>query len=78
VNGIVLGYRISLENMDDATEVSAETVHVNQTMTVLREPEKASRFCVTLLAFTSKGDGKRSDCIDGWTWSESKSLNPEL
>lgn len=67
-----------LENMDDATEVSAETAHVNQTMTVLRESEAASRFCVRLLAFTSKGDGKRSDCIEGWTWSESKSLNPEL
>lgn len=78
MNGIVIGYKILLENMDDATEVSVESAHVNQTMTVLRESEAASRFCVRLLAFTSKGDGKRSDCIEGWTWSESKSLNPEL
>ena len=77
MNGIVLGYKISLENMDDATEVSSETVHVNQTMTVLRESEPTSRFCVRLLAFTSKGNGKRSDCVEGWTLSEGKGLNPE-
>jgi len=77
VNGIVIGYKILLENMDDATEVSVETAHVNQTMTVLRESEAASRFCVRLLAFTSKGDGKRSDCIEGWTWSE-KTLFPKM
>ena len=73
MNGIVLGYKISLENMDDATEVSVETVHVNQTMIVLRESTAASRFCVRLLAFTIKGDGEKSDCVEGWTWSESKS-----
>ena len=73
VNGIVLGYKILLENMDDAVKVSVETAHVNQTMTVLRESKTASRFCVILLAFTSKGDGKRSDCIEGWTWSKGKS-----
>lgn len=78
MNGIVLGYKISLENMADATEVSAETVHVNQTTVVLRESEPTSRFCVRLLAFTSKGDGKKSDCIEGWTWSKGESLNPEL
>ena len=78
MNGIVLGYTISLENMADATEVSAETVHVNQTTVVLRESEPTLRFCVRLLAFTSKGDGKKSDCIEGWTWSKGESLNPEL
>ena len=78
VNGIVLGYKILLENMDDAVLVSTETVHVNQTKTVLRESKAASRFCVRLLAFTSKGDGRRSDCIEGWTWSEGKSLHPEF
>ena len=78
MNGVVLGYKISLENMDDATEVSAETVRANQTRTVLRESEPTSRFCVRLLAFTSKGDGKTSDCVEGWTWSKGKSLNTEL
>ena len=78
MNGIVLGYKISLENMDDGTEVSAETVLFNQTMTILRESEPTSRFCVRLLAFTSKGNGKRSDCVEGWTLSNGKSFNPEL
>lgn len=78
MNGIVLGYKILLENMDNAVQVSAETVHVNQTKTVLRESKAASRSCVRILAFTSKGDGKRSDCFEGWTWSEGKSLYPEL
>lgn len=78
VNGIVLGYKILLENMDDSEQVSAETVHINQTMIVLRESKAASRFCVRLLAFTSKGDGKRSDCIEGWTWSKGTTLHTNL
>ena len=78
VNGIVRGYKISLENMDDSEQVSAETVHINQTMIVLRESKAASRFCVRLLAFTSKGDGKRSDCIEGWTWSKGTRLHTKL
>lgn len=74
MNGIVLGYKISLEHMDDAIHVSTETVKVNQTQIVLRGPSDTSRFCVRVLAFTRKGDGEKSDCIEGWTWSEGEIL----
>ena len=56
--------------MDDAMRVSAEDVNVNQTWIVLRGASEAARYCVRVLAFTSKGDGEKSDCIEGWTWSE--------
>ncbi|KAL9951840.1 hypothetical protein ACROYT_G044575 [Oculina patagonica] len=77
VNGIVLGYKILLENMDDVIHVSTETVNVNQTQIVLRGPSDTSRFCVRVLAFTRKGDGKKSDCIDAWTWSK-ETLFPKM
>ncbi|XP_078354628.1 uncharacterized protein LOC144639220 isoform X2 [Oculina patagonica] len=77
VNGIVLGYKISLENMDDARQVTTETLNVNQTQIVLRGPSDTSKFCVRVLAFTRTGDGEKSDCIEGWTWSE-ETLFPKM
>ena len=74
VHGIVLGYKILFENMDDATHLSTATVNVNQTQIVLKGPLDASRFCMRVLAFTSQGDGKKSGCTEGWTWSEGENL----
>ncbi|KAJ7321402.1 hypothetical protein OS493_034975 [Desmophyllum pertusum] len=66
VHGIVIGYKILLENMDDALLVLRENVDVDQNQIVLSVSEDVSRFCVRVLAFTSKGDGKKSSCIEGW------------
>ena len=59
--------------MADAALVLIETVHVNQTRVVLnKSKESSSKLCVRVLAFTSKGDGQASSCIEVWSWSEGK------
>ena len=78
VHGIVLGYEILLETMGNAILLTTEIVNVSQTEIVLRGPSEVSRFCVRVLAFTSKGDGKKSDCIEGLTWSEGEILQESM
>lgn len=72
MHGIVLGYKVLLEDMADGLLVSSETVTVNQTHIVLNGTKEASALCVRVVAFTRKGDGRASSCIEAWTWSEGK------
>lgn len=74
VHGIVLGYKVLLENMADGSLLFTETVNVNQTQITLNGSREVSTFCVRVLAFTRKGDGKASTCTEAWTWSEGRCL----
>jgi len=75
VHGIVLGYKVLLENMADGSLVLNKTVNVNQTQVVLNGSKEASRLCVRVLAFSRKGSGLPSNCIEAWTWSEGNNNN---
>ena len=75
VHGIVLGYKVLLENMADGSLLFTEIVNVNQTQITLNGSREVSTFCVRVLAFTRKGDGKESSCTEAWTWSEGKMFN---
>ncbi|XP_068727599.1 protein sidekick homolog [Montipora capricornis] len=70
VNGIVLGYRVLLENMADGSLLLNKTLHINQTRVTLNRPKKVSRFCARVMAFTRKGQGKSSSCTEAWSWSK--------
>ncbi|XP_074610733.1 uncharacterized protein LOC141865384 isoform X3 [Acropora palmata] len=69
-NGIIIGYVVTLENMADGLQLLNETVNVNQTEVTLNRPEEVSRFCTKVQAFTQKGRGKSSSCIEAWSWSK--------
>ena len=69
-NGIIIGYVVTLENMADGLQLLIETVNVNQTEVTLNRPEGVSRFCAKVQAFTKKGRGKSSSCIEAWSWSK--------
>lgn len=72
-HGIILGYKVLLENMEDTSLVLTAIVNVNQTWIMLKESSKsASILCARVVAFTSKGDGQSSTCNEVWTWSEGK------
>ncbi|CAH3178695.1 unnamed protein product [Porites lobata] len=70
-HGIILGYKVLLENMEDTSLVLTAIVNVNQTWIMLNESSKSAPIlCARVVAFTSKGDGQSSTCNEVWTWSE--------
>ena len=72
-HGIILGYKVLLENMEDTSLVLTAIVNVNQTWIMLNESSKSAPIlCARVVAFTSKGDGPSSTCNEVWTWSEGK------
>ena len=72
-HGIILGYKVLLENMEDTSLVLTAIVNVNQTWIMLKECSKSALIlCARVVAFTSKGDGQSSTCNEVWTWSEGK------
>ena len=74
MHGIVLGYKVLLENMADGSSLLTEILGVNETQIELNEFREVSTFCARVLAFTRKGDGKASRCVEAWTWSEGKMI----
>lgn len=78
-NGIVLGYKVLLSRLNtDFILLLEEAVDVNQTQIVLEISPEMPSVCVKVLAFTKKGNGRKSSCIEGWTWSEGKTIRDQI
>lgn len=77
-NGIVLGYKVLLSRLNTDFISLWEVEDVNQTQIVLEISPEMPSVCVKVLAFTKKGNGRKSSCIEGWTWSEGKTIRDKI
>lgn len=74
-NGIILGYKLLILRLNTESILLSETVGVNQTQFSFEISPVVPNVCVKVLAFTKKGNGRESNCIEGWTWSEGKTIS---
>ena len=75
-NGIILGFRVHYKAIGQFVVDTTENVEVvngsDAVEKVLGSLEKFMNYSITVLAFTSKGDGPRSDVITVWTDQDGK------
>ena len=62
-NGVVLGYRVLFAAAAEPQAKHNFTVPFNFSAFEINGLMKFTNYCVQVLAFTKKGDGKMSDCL---------------
>ena len=73
VNGILLGYKVLFKRISDESRNYTDTLTTNTTRElVLIGLKKFTIYRITVLAFTSKGDGPEADNVTVTTDEDSK------
>ena len=71
-NGVVLGYRVLFAAAAEPQAKHNFTVPFNFSAFEINGLMKFTNYCVQVLAFTKKGDGKMSDCLYALTDMDGK------
>lgn len=79
LHGVLRGYRIKITDLNKTSSQPEVIVTGSDDTFIIRNGvKKLNRYCVRILAFTSKGDGPFSNCTSITTWTEGKlELSPK-
>ena len=77
-NGVVLGYRILYKKSHSQEELKENNVSAEVTATVLKNLSMYTEYNISILAYTSKGNGAHARFFTALTKEDRKSLDGDF